>query len=217
MVSIILFFVFNTCFAQNNEQDIIVINFSNNFFFELITYPMVVEGLDSTKKYIVEGDENSIVALDVNNNYFVTFHGALRRSLITIYEISDNVKTEVFNKLIYFYPLPLTPLIRWTTCSSWISSGQSIEKSRLKNAYLSVGIINYNVEKYYEVVSYSLIYVNNKGQTININVDGPIINEEVYSHIQKLKSGDPVIFDNIFFKGLESFNEQSFPIVIYLK
>ncbi len=218
IIVIICFFSnYGNVYAQTiNNLDISIINFTNNQFFEFLPYSLTLNIEDTTNNFIVEGDENSLITLDTNHNYKVVFHGAFHRSIITIYKMVNGEKVNVFSKKFSFHPLPITPLIKMKSSSYFVPPGGTISREDLKHAIVSAGIINYNIEKFYDVIFYSMILYKN-GSIEEYKVTGAQIDDEHYKYLENLKSGQPIIFDKIMIKGYEQFEIKTYPLVIYIK
>lgn len=66
----------------------------------------------------------------------------------------------------------------------------------------------------FDVVSYDFVIKRNADGVQTIKNDGPVFGKEIVKAIENAKSGDLVIFQNIFVKGPDKKNRKMYPIVL---
>lgn len=183
-------------------------------FLEYIPYSMTVHVGDTIADFWIRGDENSSVIKETDSTYKVIFHGRQYRSIITGYTQVNDEDVPLFCRRFNFRAPTLTPLIQKRNFSGSFLPGSTISKEDLKQSFISVGVINYDLTVAFNVMSYSVLIPVN-GTFEKHEVIGNQLDDTVREYIDGLQSGQPIIFKNIWIAWCEDY--EWLDLIIYVE
>jgi len=203
-------------YAQNEKEVWIDLHLKNEKYFSFVPYSISIIGIDSICNIYMVCDENSTIFKDTADVFRVVFHGDTSIAIIKVYELKKDEKIFIFSKSFRYYPLPLIPTLRFENNASWVLPGTDVDKSRIEHAYLSVGFVNYGIQKFFDVESFTCI-IHNRDSIEYIDVSTARIDSVLFNKIVNLESGSPIIFDNIRYLGFNEYTYTAKPLLIYIK
>lgn len=205
-----------TCYSQ--KCDTIQISGGRSRQIDIFPYHQYKVSFDQKSMFDslwIKSDSNAVISKDSLGNVFVYFKASTYfsgSSKISYGEIS-NENEDSISKIFNFKPAQ-TYLYFMDNDGKCLFTGDTIGDRELGNAKLFAGTIFSNIDKSFDVVSFSVEFRKNN-KLKEQKVIGPYINKKLLKDIYRLPKGKPILIKDIWIEFQEGYNIYIDPLIFY--